>query len=140
VVSGNRLKAYLSLGASFLLGGVAAGAAYHGYAEQRYAELFSGDREALEARRAQALSRELGLDSEQTQQVRAIFAKHAPERKRLMRQAMDSCGGPLHAHRERIDAEIEALLDPEEKRRFEAWRAERRHQLFGAPEPSSRAP
>jgi hypothetical protein len=140
MVSENRVKAYLSLLGSFLLGAIAAGAGYHAYAEQKTAELFSGDREAFEARRVQALARELELDAAQTEQVRAIFKRHAPERKRLMREAMDVCGKPLDAHRERVDTEIGALLDPAQKRRFEAFHAERKLQRFGGPAPSGARP
>jgi hypothetical protein len=140
MVSENRVKAYLSLLGMFLLGAIAAGAGYHAYAERKTAELFSGDREAFEARRVQALGRELELDSAQIERVREIFKRHAPERKRLMREAMESCGKPVDAHRERVDGEIAALLDPAQKLRFDAFRAERKQQLFGGAAPSSARP
>src|SRR5688572_8816452 len=100
MVSTPRAKAYFTLAGTFLLGGVVAGAAYHAYATHVNAELFSGDREAIEARRVQVMSRELELSSEQEARVREIFRRHAPERQRLMREAMESCGAAMSAHRE----------------------------------------
>jgi len=138
MVSRERVKAYALLMGTFVLGAICAGAGYHAYARERNAELFSGDREAFEARRVQALSRELELDSEQAERLREIFKKHAPERQRLMREAMESCGAAMNAHRERVDQEVRGLLDPDQTRRFEALRAERKRQLFGAPGASAR--
>lgn len=140
MVSTNRVKAYLALAGAFVLGGVVAGAGYHAYATQKNAELFAGDREAIEARRVEVMSRELGLSSEQEAQVRELFRRHAPERRRLMREAMQSCGAAMSAHRERLDAEIRALLDAEQRVRFEALRAERKRKLELAPEAPPRAP
>ncbi|HEY3500977.1 MAG TPA: hypothetical protein VGK73_40065 [Polyangiaceae bacterium] len=140
MVTRQRLKAYLTLVGTFLLGAVCAGAGYHAYAKQESAALFAGDREAFEARRVQMLSRELDLRGEQEAQVREIFRKHAPERQRLMRETMQGCGATMEAHRERVDAEIRALLDPAQRGRFDAWRAERRKQLFAAPDPAAKRP
>ena len=140
MVSRERVKAYLALVGTFLLGAVCAGAGYHAYTTQKNAALFAGDREAFEARRVQMLQRELELDAGQEARVREIFRKHAPERQRLMRATMEGCGATLDAHRERVDAEIRALLDPAQQSRFEAVRAERRKQVFGVAEPSAKRP
>jgi Spy/CpxP family protein refolding chaperone len=133
-VSTSRFKAYAALGGMFVLGGVCSAAAYHALARRDYAEFFSGDRSTFEARRVEAMGRELSLSETQVNQVREIFQKHADERKRLLRQEMEACGGPMNSHRERIDAEIRAVLTPPQRARFETLRAERKRRLFGDPE------
>jgi hypothetical protein len=137
VVTSTRVKAYGALAGSFLLGALAAGAGYHAYAERRLDEAFGPDKEAFEVRRSRAMGRELDLRADQEAKVLEIFKKHAPERQRILREQMATCGGPMEAHRARIDGEIRAVLDPDQRPRFEAMRAEHRHRFLGAA-PSAR--
>ena len=97
--------------------------------------MFSGDR-SFEERRVEAMSRELELSDEQRGKLLGIFQKHADEHKRLLRKEIETCGGPLKEHRERVDAEIRALLTPEQRAKFETLRAERRRRLLGTSEPT----
>jgi hypothetical protein len=138
MVRSNRIKAYAALGGSFLLGAFAAGAGYHAYAERQMAEAFSGDREVFEVRRVKAMSRELGLRDEQEARILEIFRRNGPERQRLWREAVATCGAPMEAHRGRIDAEIRAVMDPDQLPKFEAQRAEHRRRFLGGPEPSAK--
>jgi hypothetical protein len=130
-LSSNRLKAFAALGGMFALGAVSSAGVYHAVARHDDAEFFSGNRDTLEARLVESMSRELDLSSDQAAKIRGIFQSHAAERKRLMRQQMETCGGPMDAHRERIDAEIRAVLRAPQRERFEAMRLERRRRLFG---------
>jgi len=75
----------------------------------------------------------------QTSRIQEIFRRHRDERKRLMREVNETCGAPLNAHRDQVDAEIRALLTPEQATRFDALRAERRRRMLGAPAPSGSA-
>jgi len=138
-VTTSRLKASIALAGMFVLGGVSSAAAYHAIARKQVAEFLSGDRSTFEARRIEAMGRELELSDEQLGKVRGIFQKHADERRRLLRQELESCGGPMDQHRERVDGEIRALLTPSQRARFETLRAERRRRLFGDPDPGPRA-
>ena len=138
MVNRSRLKVFAILFATFVLGGVCSAAAYHALLERQYAKLFSGEREAFEQRRVQALARELDLTSDQQERVLAVFRKHSTEHKRLMRQTFESCGEPLTRHKESVDREIRALLDAGQQPRFDALRAERRRRVFG-PETASPA-
>ena len=135
----SRLKAYAALGGMFVLGAICSAAVSHALARRDYSAFFSGDRSTFEARLVEAMGRELDLSDAQVEKVREIFQAHAEERKRLMRQEMENCGAPMTAHRERIDAEIRAILTPPQRARFETLRAERRRRLFGDPDPSPRA-
>jgi Spy/CpxP family protein refolding chaperone len=132
-VTTSRIKAYAALGGMFVLGAVSSAAAYYALERRDDAEFFSGDRAKFETRRLEAMGRELGLDHTQLAKVGEIFAKHADERRRLLRQEIETCGGPMNAHRERVDAEIRGVLTPDQRVRFEALRVERRRRLFGEP-------
>ena len=139
MVTGSRLKAYAALLGAFLLGGVCAAAVYHVLERREYAEFFSGDREVFEERRVEAMGSELALRGEQQSRVKEIFRRSRDERRRLMREANEACGAPLNAQRERVDAEIRALLTAEQRARFDVLRAERKRRLFGAPAASGSA-
>ena len=138
-MTASRLKAYCALAGMFVLGAVSSAAGYHVLARRERAELFSGDPAAFEARLVEVMSRELDLDNDQREKLRGILQKHAGERRRLMREEREACGGPMNQHRERVDAEIRALLNPAQRSRFETLRLERRRRLFGEPDPSPRA-
>jgi Spy/CpxP family protein refolding chaperone len=135
----SRVKAYGALAGMFVLGAVCSAAAYHAVARRSDAAFFSADRATFEARRVEAMRRELDLDGEQAEKVRGIFQKHAEEHRRLFRQEVETCGGPMTEHRERVDAEIRAVLTPAQRARFEKLREERRRRLFGDPDPRPRA-
>jgi Spy/CpxP family protein refolding chaperone len=137
-VTTSRIKAYLALVGMFVLGAVSSAAAYHAVTRRDDAEFFSGDRSKFEARRLEAMGRELELDDDQLAKIREIFEKHGDERRRLLRQEIETCGGPMNAHRERVDAEIRGVLGPEQRARFEALRAERRRRLLGEPASASK--
>jgi len=138
-LNASRVKAYAALAGMFVLGAVCSAAAYHAVARRDDARFFSGDPASFEARLVSALGRELDLTDEQLDRVREIFQKHASERKRLFRQEVETCGGPMNQHRERVDAEIRAVLTPPQRDRFETLRAERRRRLFGDHGPAPRA-
>jgi hypothetical protein len=138
MVSSTRAKAYAALAGSFLLGALAAGGGYHAVAERRMDAAFGGDRDAFEVRRVKAMSRELDLRAEQETRILEIFRRNAPERGRLLREQVATCGAPMEAHRERIDGEIRSVLYPDQRPKFEALRAEHRRRLFGGPTPSAK--
>jgi Spy/CpxP family protein refolding chaperone len=131
MVTRSRLKVIAILAGTFVLGGVCSAAAYHALFQRQYAELFSGEREAFENRRVQALARELDLTGEQRERVLAVFQRHSAEHKRLMRQTFESCGEPLSRHKEAVDREIREILDAGQRARFDRLRAERRRRVFG---------
>ncbi len=58
-----RLKAYGLVAGVFLLGVVAGGSVSYAYAQAETRTLFTGDRQAFEHLRLQALERELDLDA-----------------------------------------------------------------------------
>jgi Spy/CpxP family protein refolding chaperone len=115
-----RLKAYALVAGVFLLGFVAGGSASYAYAQAETRTLFTGDRQAFEQLRLQALERELDLDAAQIAKIRTIFEQHRAERERVGKQMFESCGEPVRNLRARIDGEIEAVLRPEQVTRYAA--------------------
>lgn len=117
-----RLKAYGLVAGVFFLGAVAGGSVTYAYARAETRGLFTGDREAFERLRLEALERELGLDAAQAAKIRGIFEQHREERERLGKQMFETCGEPLRTLRSRIDSEIKAVLRPDQVARYDAMR------------------
>jgi Spy/CpxP family protein refolding chaperone len=64
---------------------------------------------------------ELGLSPEQAEKARAIFERHRPE----LEAAIQDSFPRVRAIQERAEAEVRALLTPEQAARFDAVRARR---------------
>jgi hypothetical protein len=132
-----KLKGYAALLLVFVLGALAGGAGSRAFLQRRYARLFR-DRAALfEHRRLGALSRRLNLDDGQGDQVRGVLNKYGKQRQQLTREIMDRCGAPLYAQKLQMDAEIRALLRPDQQARYDqlVQDSEARGPTNGAIEP-----
>lgn len=128
-----NMRAYLALGAVFLLGSATGAGAM--YAHSRRAQGMFHMRSHSERRVAQ-LSHELSLSAEQSAKVTAIYDRHRDERGKLMRETMDRCGEPLRKLRASNDAEIRELLSPEQQKRFDELNRNR-DRRGSLPQPSS---
>jgi hypothetical protein len=130
MVSRLELRGYAWLGVTFVLGVVCGGAASYAYSEREYAPLVGGDREETrDARRLDALARQLSLSDAQKQQVKTLFERRRPERERRLAQMFETCGAPVLADKDELDAQIRGLLRPEQLPAFEAF--QERHRRFG---------
>ena len=112
---GTQSKAIAILLGVFLLGGVSGGALGYAFAVRDEVERMGPDH----GRRLRAFAWELGLSPEQRERVEAIRVRHQPRMRRLMRAALDQCGGPVRAHRAEVDAEVRKILTPEQRERFD---------------------
>jgi Spy/CpxP family protein refolding chaperone len=133
MVSTRRFKSYGVLVAVFLLGGAAGAGATYASVQHRYARIFSsGDGEFMASRRLDGLSRKLDLDASQREKVREIMTRHREKRHELARKMFESCGEPLQKDKTEMDAEIRAVLRPEQ---LSLWdqvvAAQRDHFAFG---------
>jgi Spy/CpxP family protein refolding chaperone len=72
---------------------------------------------------------ELDLTDKQEQDARAIFEKHRPELDAILRESFPR----VRAVNDRIDAEIRALLTPEQQKKFDELRARRPRHGPGRP-------
>lgn len=130
MVIGSRRRGYAIVFGTFLLGGLCGGGVGYAVSQWSLSALLSEDRgEARDARRLEAFTRELELTSDQRERVRVIVERHRPERERQIRRMFDECGQPMLRVKEAMDAEIRALLTPDQRRRFDAM-LERRAQFF----------
>lgn len=132
-----QLKIYAVVFGIFVLGAGAGGAAGYAVASRRLAEVLGDDRPAVgEARRFEALTKELDLSREQRRQVRAILERHRDENRQLMAAMFEKCGDDLQGLRARVDTEIGAVLSPDQARRFRELMEKRGRRFpLGAPGP-----
>jgi len=128
MVSRLELRGYAWFGLTFLLGVVGGGAASHAYSERVYAPLVAGDRAELrDARRLEALARQLSLNDAQRTQLAGIFERRRPERERRLAQMFETCGQAVVADKDALDAEIRALLRADQLPAFDAFLERHRH-------------
>jgi Spy/CpxP family protein refolding chaperone len=119
MVTRSKLKIYGIVVGIFVLGAGAGGAAGYAVASKKLADVLDNDRpEMNEARRFHALARELDLDDDQRKKVRTIMERHRDENRRLTRAMFEKCGGELQDLRTRVDAEIRAVLNEPQRKRF----------------------
>lgn len=132
-MNGTRARLIAAAAVVFALGAVAGGGAVYAYTRSDYAQLANDDSgELRERRRFAALKRELGLDDVQADKVREVLQRYRPERRQLLRATFERCGQPLEAQKTHIDAEIRALLRPDQHARFDALlKAQKQHFPFG---------
>ncbi len=130
----NRWTVYLVLAGVFVLGAASGGAGAFAYVQQKHAAFLRQDRHGFEDRRLRALTRKLDLDETQQQRVRAILEKDGVEARNLSRDMLDRCGQPLRDHKVSIDAEIRAVLRPEQQQSYDQLTEERRERMWLAPE------
>lgn len=135
-----KLKTYAIVLGIFVLGAGAGGAAGFAVANKRLAEVLGGDRPGIgEARRFEAIAKELDLSHDQKHQVRTIMERHREENRQLMDAMFEKCGDDLKNLRTRVDGEIRGVLDPEQAKRFGEL-MEKRGKRFplGMPGPRQR--
>jgi Spy/CpxP family protein refolding chaperone len=63
---------------------------------------------------------ELNLSPEQDRKLKAIMDAHRPELEAVLRETFPK----VRAVHERIDAELRKVLNPEQQKRFDQWKAE----------------
>src|SRR3954463_9432297 len=119
MVIGPKLRIYGIVAGIFALGASAGAASGYAVANKRLAAVLREDRPGMgDARRMEALSSQLDLTREQRRQVRQIMERHRDENRQLTRAMYEKCGDDLQSLRARVDAEIRAVLTPEQARRF----------------------
>ncbi len=110
----SKATAYLLVGFVFLLGVVAGGGGVLAWTSSERAAIM---REGPSGHhKLRALSRKLDLDDKQESQIATILASDEGESREL-----------LHDHRAHVDQEIEAVLRPDQRRRFERMLEQRKH-------------
>ncbi len=90
--------------------------------------------------RMRALQRALDLTAEQRTKIAAILERQAPERHRLMSDMMRQCGDPIRSYKTKADAEIRAVLNPDQQVRFDKLAKRQAERFFPGPPQESPRP
>lgn len=80
--------------------------------------------------RMRAMQHVLNLTAQQRTTVASILERQAPERRRLMGEMMRQCGDPMRAYKAKVDAEIRAVLNPDQQLRFDALAKRQAERFF----------
>jgi Spy/CpxP family protein refolding chaperone len=78
----------------------------------------------------QALTRRLDLSDAQQRKIAEILERHAPTRRRVMQEVMEQCGSAFREEKARLDDEIRAILNPQQRARFEQIAERQRERMF----------
>lgn len=129
MVKSRKLNAYVLLFVAFVLGAASGGAMTYGFVKrEQVALLDDGARGLIEERRMHALSRKLDLDDEQRARIADIFEANRASKHAIDEDVMLRCGGRLDEHRAKLDADIRAVLRPEQRERFDELVQKRRER------------
>jgi Spy/CpxP family protein refolding chaperone len=130
MVSRLRINALAVLVGVFLLGAATGVGVTLTYSQHKLAELAGPDGSRRGQRRLDALTHVLELTPDQREAVGAILKREEPEVRARMRDAMEQCGQSLRDHKAKVDAEIRAVLTPEQQKKFDQLAAEQAEKFF----------
>ena len=112
-------RAYLILGLVFVLGAATGAGAMYATSRRGPRHLDRTPGRGYIERRLGELNEAIALTPEQQTQVSAIFERQREPRVKLLREIMDRCGDPLRQMGATTDAEIRALLTPDQQPKFD---------------------
>lgn len=127
-----KWKSVAALVAVFVLGAAAGGGAVYAHSQKRHAAMLRDGRD-VEGRRLAALSRKLDLDGDQKTKIGAILSQDHDDTKALNKDMMEKCGQPLRDHRADVEAQIRAVLRPDQQKKFDHIIEERKDRGLGGP-------
>jgi len=132
----SRLKTTAVLLGVFVLGGIAGAGGSRAYTLHEMRSRFGGPPAEVRAHlRVEAMRRQLDLTGEQVAKIEAIIRETDEELERTMKPCRDG----LEGLRERTDARIAEVLDPEQRTRFKDF-TERRSRMPHGPRPPHAPP
>jgi Spy/CpxP family protein refolding chaperone len=129
-----RIKAIGLLAAVFVLGGISGASVTFAYSRHELAEMSFPPGLRPPQARLRGLSRALDLTDAQAKQVRTILDRHHGDRRLAWDEIVEKCGEPIRKQKAAVDAEIRALLNPDQQRRFDAL-SRRQEERFFRPRP-----
>ena len=114
------LRAALVLGSVFVCGALVGGAGVKVWTERQVIDdLTAGPDRRFAHHFLQDLADELNLTAAQRDQVFRILQTHRPQMDRIRQQLSQSCALPMREQKKKIDADIRALLTPDQRTRFD---------------------
>lgn len=129
-------KAALVFGGVFLCGALVGGAVVKVWSERQVIEeLTVGPGPRFERHMLRNLVDELGLTETQEDKVRSLIQAHRPRMEQIRSELSQTCAAPMREHKAKLDAEIRAVLTPEQRERFDALMAKQRERfpMMGPP-------
>lgn len=125
-----RTKAIALLVAVFALGGISGASATFAYSRHELAEMAFPPGLRPPQARMRGLVRALGLTDTQARQVRTILEHHQGDRRALWDDLIEKCGDPIRKQKASLDAEIRAVLTPDQQRRFDELSQRQEERFF----------
>lgn len=128
-----RLKSvqvYAIMVAVLVLGAVIGGGATFAYMRSQVEVAAGQDSPRVRHERVAAMARKLDLTEAQRSKIEGILEASREERSARMRVMHETCGEPVREHKRRVDAEIRAVLTPEQQVRFDALAEEQGKKFF----------
>jgi hypothetical protein len=119
MVNRSSLKVILVIAGVFVSGMGTGAAVTMAWSHHRLVSMIERGGPFHQEMRMRALQRTLQLSSDQRRAISAILERDAPTRRKLTDDAMQACGEPLRNHKAQIDAEIRAVLRPDQQIRFD---------------------
>ena len=115
-----KVRSIVVLLGTFVLGGVGGAFGMQAYHRVHFAHELAGPpgRARMHFRMA-AMTRQLDLTRDQRKKIEAIFEKHEGERRAIFKQ----CAPGFEKLRGQIDSEIRAVLNADQQKKFDAFRA-----------------
>src|SRR5512142_3073934 len=119
MVNRNNVKAVAIIVGIFLGGAGTGSAVTFAWSHNRLVGMLERTGPLHQEMRMRTLQRILHLSSKQHAAIADILEREGPARRKLMGEMMRACGEPIRAHKARVDAEIRAVLRPDQQARFD---------------------
>jgi Spy/CpxP family protein refolding chaperone len=133
MVNRSNLRAFLVLAGVFVGGAGTGVATTLAWSHHRFIGLMEHEGSHRNDLRVRALQHALDLTNQQRGTIAAILERQMPERRRLMGEMMQTCGEPMRAYKAKLDAEIRAVLNPQQQKRFDQLAERQGERLFLGP-------
>ncbi len=133
MVNRTNIKALLVLVGVFAGGTGTGAAAMLAWSHHRMVGFLERGGSPHNDQRMRALQHALGLTAQQRTSIASILERQAPERRRLMGEMMQKCGDPVRSHKAQVDAEIRAVLNPDQQQRFDQLAKRQAERFFQGP-------
>jgi Spy/CpxP family protein refolding chaperone len=129
-VKPSSLKAVGTLLGVFVLGAASGAGATFAYTRHEVAEFATQSGSRMQGARLRGLVHALDLTDEQRDKIKAILEKHHGERRASMNEVMEKCGDPIRKQKAALDADIRAMLNPDQQKRFDTLSEGQEERLF----------
>jgi Spy/CpxP family protein refolding chaperone len=133
MVNRSNLKVLLLMAGIFVSGAGTGAAITQMWSRHHLMQMLARGSSFHREMRMRALRHALDLTPTQGDAISRILEQDAPTRRRLMEEAVRTCGDPLRAHKAELDAKIRAILRPDQQSRFDELAKRQAERFYGMP-------